>query len=240
MRFLLIATALFIQVQSDAAQASLLQVERFSGDATFVDRCGGSDTFGCEWLVAEGRAGNRASGGTWERGFFDRIDNAVVNADADAGSDFNAANPFTLSYDGLGTSALSFLGGPLFISSIDFGTSYGGDNPTAPAQSIYLRVRDAELSGLTLTTGGSSHAIDSGLLEGIGAPEARYLAVSGFDVAGEWILSGTALLGSGSNSGSAFQLKVTDLAMNRVPLPATVWLVIVAGSGLLCRRFRAA
>lgn len=213
-------------------------VERFSGDANFTQRCGGGDNFGCEYVVAEGRAGNRATNGNTELALFNRIDNTAVSGQYQSGN-FAAANSFTLSYDGAGTTSLNYLGSVVTLTGVNFGQTYGGDNPTAPAKSIYVRVRDTNLSSLALTTGGSSQSL--GELTGIGITDPQYLVIAAFDITLPWTITGEALLGSGNNSASAFQLKVTDVAA--VPLPATALLfgsALLGLAGVGYRRKRAA
>lgn len=208
------------------ADAASLNVGRFGGpgaDATFNALCGGSDNFGCEWAVAEGRAGNRASSGAFERQIFNRISGGVVGGNAAGSTNYNIANPFTLQYNGAGSTTLTYLGGSTTLNGVDFGVSYGGDNPTAPAISLYIRVRDADLSNLVLNTHafGGLQTIPGGV---------GYVAVSGVDLTQPWTLTGDALLGSGNNSGSAFQVKVTDL--QPVPVPAALPLLGTAMAGL--------
>jgi hypothetical protein len=225
------------------AQAAPFSIERFAGDVEFGNRCTGADAFSCEWLVAEGRAGNRGPSGDWERGFYDRVRDDVINGNAVSAPSEDSGSPdsFTLIYDGAGGSIFSFLGGTTAlggttgIPEVDFGTTYpapvGKDNPTAPAQTLYLRARNANLSGLSIMTGGSTHAVDDGLLTGIGSADAAYLVIGGFDLTAPWTLTGNAFLEPGrTGSSAAFQIKVTDVAP--IPLPAAAWMLLSAMGGL--------
>lgn len=219
------------------AVAATLQVEQFSGDMTFNDRCGGADNFGCEFAVAEGRAGNRAPNGNGELQIFDRITNASQSAQAAAGTNFGAANSFTLTYDGAGTTILSYLGNSITKTGLSYGAGFLGDNPTGPAQSLYVRVRDANIANLMF---GSASV---GSLLGLGSSTAEYLVIAGADLTRSWTLSGDVTLGGGNNSASAFQVKVTDLQPEVAPIPLPPGIALLAGGlgvlGMARRRRRA-
>lgn len=210
------------------SQAAIL-TERFTGDAAFTNRCGGSDGFNCEYAVAEGRAGNRAKDGNGEKQIFDRVTDGSTSSQYESG-DFATENPFSLTYDGSGELRLRYLGSSNSITR-NLATPPGGSNPTGVAQSIFVRVRDADLSDLRI----NGTLIDDGKVDGIPG-KVSYLAFAGVDLTKAWAVTGKALLGSGTNSGSAFQLKITDLVVTPVPPAALLFASAVGLLGVARRR----
>lgn len=218
--------------------SAVVVVDRTFTDATFTAACGGADTFGCEYAVVEGRAGNRAPNGNGERQIFDRITNGTVSGQAAAGTSFAASNPFSIAYDGVGALSLSYLGAITTLSGRDLGLPVAGDNPAGVAGALVLRVREASLSGLAF----NGAQIDDGILVAQnGSNAVSYLGVFGLDLLSSWVLTGDATLGGLNNSGSAFQVKVTDLALAAVPLPAPAALMLagLAALAAAARRRRA-
>ena len=212
-------------------------------DVAFNDRCGGTDNFGCEYTVAEGRVGNRQSNGTQELQIFDRLNGAAVGAQDQApnanAADFNVSSDFTLSYVAATTTVTFDYLTKSISDMVDLATiPVSADNPTGVANTLVLRVRNATLTGLNLdSSAGLGHAIaDVAELNQVDQSDVGYLYLGGFDLTADWSLSGNALLSaSGNGSGSAFQVKVTDLDVPPIPLPAGV-LLLGSGLGLLVLR----
>lgn len=219
------------------AAASTLQLETFSGDSTFTSRCGGTDTFGCEFAVSEGRVGDGTGRGTWEAGVWDRVSNPNTLDNANAAEAITAGVPYEFSLSYVATGAVTtfeFLG-TTTTGNVDFSAGAGPDNPSGPAQTLYIRTRFAGLTGLTI----NGHLIGDGTLSNPSDPDPQYIAIGGVDLTADWTLEGFAFLDPARNgSGSAFQVKVTDLA----PIPVPPGIALLAGGlglfGLLRRRQR--
>jgi hypothetical protein len=226
--------ALSIQALPAAAAPYAIKDDSPTADADFTSACGGLDNFGCEYAVAEGRAGNRSTTGTWEAGFFNRLTDTQTNTTT-AGWPAGLVSPFTLSYDAdggmAGTGRLHFnaIGSMMIGMNIDLSTPVAGDNPTGPASSLAIRSRNADLTDLILngtalglaTTGSGAMAP---------AVVVEYIYVGGIDFTADWILTGTVRLNAaGNNSATAFQVKITDLPPpSPVSLPAA--LPLLAGA----------
>lgn len=230
MKTMVIAASLI--AVSGVAQAASLNIERFSGpgfapDFTFTDRCGGSDDFDCEFFVAEGRIGDKGlSSAENEVQLLNRLDNTVEGKHANGASggfDLGAPNPFSLVFDASTEQVdFSYLGETVSLTGMSLaGVGLGPNNPDSEAKTLYFRVREANLTELGI----DGHAIDTGELLGIDG-DIAYLVMGGYDLTNGFTVTGLAELNDTitNASGSAFQIKVTDL--QPIPLPAAGWLLI--------------
>ncbi|MEM7496842.1 MAG: VPLPA-CTERM sorting domain-containing protein [Pseudomonadota bacterium] len=204
-------------------------------DTRFVALCGGSDNFGCEFAVAEARAGSRGTGGNTEAAIFNRIDNTAVSGQLGAGIDLAQEQPFTLSYTAATTTLTWSIYGNMLSDVIDLSAIVTGDNPTEPARTLVIRTRQAEVNDLML--GGMALPA----LSTLASNTRGYLYIGGMDFTADFTLTGDVLLGAGSNAAAAVQFKITDLEPpSTVPLPAGAWLMLTAMAGFaVLRRGRA-
>lgn len=224
------AVAATLPVEMDVSTAD----DVFGPDTRFSALCGGADSFGCEFAVAEARAGNRAPGGNAEAAIFNRLDNTATNGQLAAGTNLAVEQPFTLQYTASTTTLRWALYDNNLSDAIDLAAVAGGDNPTEPAQTLVIRTRQAEVNDLALN--GSALPVLSTLASGTRG----YLYIGGVDFTRDFTLTGNVLLGAGSNAAAAVQFKITDLdpPTTVVPLPASAVLLLASlgGFALLARR----
>ncbi len=214
---------------STAATAASLQTVQYTNDASFVSALGA----GGDKAVAEFRWGNNANNGDWEVG---------VGFPTSSPGNFNQANTvwsgnesFKLTYDGAGGLTLDFNGTSSFLS-----------HAVDPQGFNALAVRangtrgDVTISNLEFNGMGFGPLVADDVIS--------YIALTNLDLDSMWMLTGNINFnpvsdGSSANRGSApgFQVKLADLPVSDVPLPAAVWSLLAAltGLGLIGRRRRA-
>lgn len=225
--------ALALALPSGASATTTVGFDQGSGaDGNFTALCGGLD---CEFTVGEVRAGNRASNGDWEVGFFDRLSDTETTSQA---APFSTTGTATISYLAATTTLTLTAFNTTVTNVVDLGeTNNGANNPAGAAQSLVIRVRNATLSNLLLTAGGvTDHPItDAGVLSALDqevSGDVGY-AYLGFDMTADWSFSTDFTLdGTSNGSGSAFQFKITDLDPAPIPVPAALPL-LAAGIGAL-------
>lgn len=209
----------------------------FAGGATWSYFAGGDVGFNAltnngslERAVAEGRIGNNANNGTWERGIWQQggVGAPITSANYIWGN----ATPNTWSFDWDGVSTVTFNVG---------NTSLSWNAVAGDFTDIFIRTRSAADSALALTSM-SFNGVDGNLALGdlvsTGNGDVEYLRItnggaplSAFSLGGIADLSWTGA--QPSNSALAFQVKFTNV----VPAPGA--LAMLGAAGLVTRRRRA-
>lgn len=196
------------------------------GDAGFN---GLTNNGALERAVAEGRIGNNAMNGTWERGIWQQGGVGSPVADGQYVWGNGSANEWEFNWDGV--SQVTFIVGGQILQW----NGVAGD-----FTDIFIRTRSAADSTLSLNSmnfDGADGNINPGDLISSGSGTVNYLRITnGGATLGAFSLSGIAELSwtgtQPTNSALAFQVKFTNV------IPAPGGIVLLGAAGLLTRRRR--
>ncbi len=201
--------------------AAPLSTQTYSGDSAFLSAITPGSTHNA---IAEFRWGSNTLSGDWEVALGT---NTQTSNQVNKNTTWGGAKAFSLAYDGAGNLALDFGGTSSFLT-YPGATGKPAIDPTgfnALALRTDGRKGDSSITGLTFNgmSFGPLTATDS----------VEYVILQGVDVASAWTLSGTiSFAQQGDNKGSqpSFQVKLSDVP--QVPLPAAIWSLVAALSGL--------
>ncbi len=229
MRKILVSSA-FVSVLSSVAVAAPLNTVQYTGDAAFQAAAGA----GGDKAVAEFRWGNNnPEAGVWEFAVGNPTSNATTQSQGGhKWTEGNQTWAFLLTYDGAGGLTLDFSG-----EQLTHAITVGGYS--ALALRADGRKGDPTISNLKFNDMAFGPLTADDVVS--------YIALTNVDVMSAWTLSGDIFFNSvndgpdgGNNNQSrpSFQVKLADLPVSEVPLPAAVWSLLagLAGLGFIGRR----
>jgi hypothetical protein len=223
-----------------AGGAAAATVTSFVGDSAFNTICslGTANNQACEKAIAEFRGGGPT---TYEQSLNTPTEFGAVQAQFDwvKGTTYD----FTLSHDAAGTLTFSLGSGPQIITMPNPTGTYTG---LGTANTLFIRTRNEsatdtmKLSNLLLNgtaIGGLAfgQVLDDGNSVGAGSAGAGYLRISGVPFSDPWTLKGKVTLDWAGTAVPAqsrlnANIKLTEIPVAPIPLPASA-LLLVAGLG---------